>query len=242
MKSSERNISLLVDKTEFDLIDQACEYGADAYPIIDKTKREKGKYKLSFSYEELDDLAGFLASDANPEESPEKEKKLNALCVRIEDLIKVSKEPQTPAAFHYFIFDVWLEAEKKKKITRRIQIADIKSLYHFAKVITKSFGFYFDHCFAFHERFEGHFFAGKTFELFPDIGEEPTSPDAKGVIKVPISRAFKSSGDKMIFFFDYGDSWHFFVELKEIKQADKWDLKPVVLQSIGKAPLQYPPL
>ena len=66
MKSSERNISLWVDKTEFDLIDQACEYGADAYPIIDKPKREKGKYKLSFSYEELDDLASFLASDANP--------------------------------------------------------------------------------------------------------------------------------------------------------------------------------
>jgi len=31
------------------------------------------------------------------------------------------------------------------------------------------------------------------------------------------------------------------VELKEIKQAEKWDLKPVILESIGKAPLQYPP-
>lgn len=138
MKSSGQNISLLVDKAEFDLIDQACEYGADAYHIIDKTKREKGKYKLNFSYEELDDLASFLASDANPEESPEKEKKLNTLCDRIEDLLKAFKEPQTSPTFRYFIFDVWLEGENKKKIIRTIQIASVKSLYNFAKVITKA--------------------------------------------------------------------------------------------------------
>jgi hypothetical protein len=28
---------------------------------------------------------------------------------------------------------------------------------------------------------------------------------------------------------------------QEIKQAEKWDLKPMVLESVGKAPLQYPP-
>jgi hypothetical protein len=45
----------------------------------------------------------------------------------------------------------------------------------------------------------------------------------------------------MIFLFDYGDGWQFFVELKEVRRAEAWDLKPVVLESIGKAPLQYPP-
>jgi len=40
--------------------------------------------------------------------------------------------------------------------------------------------------------------------------------------------------------FDYGDCWHFAVELKEILQAEKWDLKPVILESIGEAPQQYP--
>ncbi len=45
----------------------------------------------------------------------------------------------------------------------------------------------------------------------------------------------------MIFLFDYGDGWHFFVELKEVKRAEDWDLKPVVLESIGQAPPQYPP-
>lgn len=45
----------------------------------------------------------------------------------------------------------------------------------------------------------------------------------------------------MIFLFDYGDGWQFTVELKERRNAEKWDLKPVILERIGKAPLQYPP-
>ena len=56
-----------------------------------------------------------------------------------------------------------------------------------------------------------------------------------------ITQAFKSSGEKMIFFFDYGDSWQFEVELKEIKTAGGKDPKAVVLEKIGEAPLQYPP-
>ena len=253
MKSSGRNISFLVSKEEFKLIEDACEYGADAEHILDKAKHEKSKLRLTFSYEELDDLAGFLASDANAEESDKKQKKLDALCNRIENLLKLSeglqnqkliKSPQEAArpSLYYFIFDVWLERENKKKVVRTLQIASVKSLYNFAKVITKAFGFYFDHCFAFYEKLEDHFFKGKAFELFVDIGEEHSVPGAKGVKKVRIEQAFKSAGDKMVFLFDYGDGWQFFVELKEIKQADKWDLKPVVLQSIGKAPLQYPPL
>ncbi len=81
----------------------------------------------------------------------------------------------------------------------------------------------------------------KAFELFVDIGEEPTNGVAKGVKKVKISQAFKHIGEKLIFLFDYGDGWQFNVELKKIRNAEKWDLKPVILESIGKAPLQYPP-
>lgn len=198
-------------------------------------------------------MAGFLASDANAEESPKKQKKLDALCDRIENLLRLSEKVQSQRlikppeeercpSLQYFIFDVWLEGENKKRVVRKIHIASVKGLCHFAKIIIKAFGFYFDHCFAFYERSDGHFFKGRAFGLFVDIGEEPTGPGAKGVKKIRIEQAFKSPSDKMIFFFDYGDGWQFFVELKEIKQAKKWGLKPVVLQSIGKAPLQYPPL
>ena len=45
----------------------------------------------------------------------------------------------------------------------------------------------------------------------------------------------------MLFLFDYGDGWRFVVELKEIKYTEKRDLTPVILKSIGAAPIQYPP-
>ena len=258
MKSSGRKISFLVTKVELELLEEVCEYGADADEVLEEAKREGKQYRLTFSYEELDDLIGFVANSANHEDSRHKEKKLHALFGKLDSLLKVSDklnrskdvllkteentQPHAakPLALKYFIFDVWLEWVKGEKILRKIQIAETKSLYNFAKAITQAFDFYFDHCFAFYENMKANPPSGKVYELFVDIGEEPTAPGAKGVKKVKINQAFKSPGEKMTFFFDYGDSWKFFVELKEIKQAEKWDLKPVVLESIGKAPEQYP--
>jgi hypothetical protein len=146
---------------------------------------------------------------------------------------------------NYFIFDVWVTSgigfDAETKVLRRIQIAETKSLYNFARVITEAFGFYFDHCFGFYDNFDRYHDSKKAYELFVDIGEEPSSPGTKGVKKTRIRQAFKKPGDKMLFFFDYGDGWRFTVELKEIRQAEKWDLKPVILESVGQAPMQYPP-
>jgi len=148
-------------------------------------------------------------------------------------------------SFEYYIFDVWLYEDEKcmdeKRVIRKIQIAGTKSLYNFAKVITQAFGFYFDHCFGFYDTLKDRMNCKKAFELFVDVGEEPTRGIAKGVKKVKISQAFRHIGEKMIFLFDYGDGWQFTVELKERRNAEKWDLKPIILESIGKAPLQYPP-
>ena len=150
-----------------------------------------------------------------------------------------------PVSAGLYIFDIWLwgdaKCTMKNRIIRKIQIPGTKSLYQFARVITQAFDFDLDHCFAFYERRERHFFAGKAFEFFVDIGEEPTVAGAKGVKRTKVKQAFKSSGEKMIFFFDYGDSWQFEVELKEIKTAGGKDPKAVVLEKIGEAPLQYPP-
>ena len=145
----------------------------------------------------------------------------------------------------YYIFDVWLFGDENrtddKRIIRKIQITGTRSLYNFARVITQAFGFYFDHCFGFYDTLKDRKNCKKAFELFVDIGEEPTGGVTKGVKKTKISQAFKNVGEKMIFLFDYGDGWQFNVELKEIQNVKKWDLKPVILESIGKAPLQYPP-
>jgi hypothetical protein len=92
-----------------------------------------------------------------------------------------------------------------------------------------------------YDNFQRYHDSKKIYELFVDIGEERSRPWAKGVKNTKIFSVFKNPGDRMHFLFDYGDCWHFAVELKEIKQAEKWDLKPVILESIGKAPMQYPP-
>ncbi len=156
-----------------------------------------------------------------------------------------SSKKERKGALEYYIFDIWLygdaDCTDEKRIIRKIQIAGTKSLYNFAKVITQAFGFQFDHCFGFYDTLKDKMNCKKAFELFLDVGEEPTRKIAKGVKKVKISQAFKNIDEKMIFLFDYGDGWQFNVELKEIRNAEKWDLKPVILESIGKAPLQYPP-
>lgn len=107
-------------------------------------------------------------------------------------------------------------------------------------MITQAFDFEFDHCFGFYDTLKDRKNSKKMFELFVDIGEE-SRPQAKGVKKTKISQAFENIGEKMIFLFDYGDGWQFNVELEEKCKADKMDLKSKVLESIGEAPLQYPP-
>ncbi len=163
----------------------------------------------------------------------------------IDDLSPAPKKKARATSLGLYIFDVWLYGNAKctheKRIIRKIQIAGTKSLYYFARVITQAFGFQFDHCFGFYDTLEGRMNCKKAFKLFVDIGEEPTNGVAKGVKKVKISQAFKHIGEKLIFLFDYGDGWQFNVELEEMRKAGEIDSKPVVLESIGKAPLQYPP-
>ena len=164
---------------------------------------------------------------------------------RVIDDLAPAPEKRMRAVSGLYTFDVWLYGDAKcteaKKIIRRIQIPGSKSLYNFARVITQAFGFQFDHCFGFYDALEDRKNCKKAFELFVDIGEDSTNEVAKGVKKVKISQAFKRIGEKLIFLFGYGDGWQFNVELKEIRKGDKDAAKPMVIERIGKAPLQYPP-
>ena len=72
-----------------------------------------------------------------------------------------------------------------------------------------------------------------------DCNESP-SAGAKSVKKTKINEVYKIAGDKMLFLFDYGDDWRFSVELKEIKEGENQRMKTAVIESIGKAPKQYP--
>lgn len=171
---------------------------------------------------------------------------------KVARVLEESKEaPAKPTvskkyALENYIFDVLIirssVCDLKEKVERKIQIAGTKSLYDFAKVITQAFGFQFDHCFGFYDNLSDIRKCKKAFELFVDAGEAPETEVTRGVKKTKIAQAFSHVGEKTLFLFDYGDEWRFYIELKEIEKVEKHDLKPVVLESIGKAPVQYPAL
>lgn len=152
-----------------------------------------------------------------------------------------------------YIFKVALDTEAspfchfqnfKQKCWREIAVLSSQTLYKFAEAITDSFGFYFDHCFGFYNNLQERtmYDSKEIYELFTDLPDVEHTPRAKGVEKVKISQVFKQAGKKMLFYFDYGDSWRFFVELKSITSPDSKKTYPLLIKSSGKSPEQYPPM
>lgn len=129
----------------------------------------------------------------------------------------------------------------KEKTYREIAVLSSHSLSTLARAIVTSFGFDFDHCYGFYDNLTDTYKSKEMYELFTDIPEDPT-PGALGVTHVKITKAFDRIGKKMLFLFDYGDNWHFIVELIDIFSLEKQDKYPKILKKLGKAPEQYPEL
>lgn len=132
-----------------------------------------------------------------------------------------------------------------KKIIRGVEVPGNVSLYKLAEAITNVYGFNFDHCFGFFSKIgeSSYFNSEGKYELFTDLIEEgediePTGADS--VKKTKINEVWENLGDKMMFLFDYGDNWRFVVELKGFGVKQPKQKYPRVLQSVGKAPEQYP--
>ena len=124
---------------------------------------------------------------------------------------------------------------------RTLAIPERSTLYRLAKEITNAFDFYFDHCFGFFNNLKIWAKSNECYELFKDIekeqGLEPTH--CKSVEKTRVGGVFNMIGRKMLFLFDYGDEWHFIVELKGL-ESPKQDINyPLILESIGNVPPQY---
>ncbi|MEK7658767.1 MAG: hypothetical protein AAB352_02760 [Patescibacteria group bacterium] len=133
------------------------------------------------------------------------------------------------------------EQNIKEKVWRSIAILDSQSLYNLAEEIVNAFGFDFDHCFGFFDNLDSWTKAKVKYELFADTPETRLeNPNSKSVEKTKIQQVFTNVGDKMLFLFDYGDNWEFIVELKIIEKPDFKKLYPLLLESAGKAPEQYP--
>jgi len=141
--------------------------------------------------------------------------------------------------YHFRVMlDMGSEKKDKGKVWREIEVLSSQSLSTLARIIVKSFGFYFDHCFGFYDNFNNPYRSKEIYELFTDIGEEPTE-GAFGVEHVKVSKAFNKPGKKLRFLFDYGDDWQFAVELLGIELTDGGKY-PRIVKVFGKAPVQYP--
>jgi hypothetical protein len=132
-----------------------------------------------------------------------------------------------------------LRASLRPKLYRDIEIDSGKSLYDLAEGIVEAFDFDLDHAFGFYSKLTGRYAQSPIrYELFADM--EAGSSDARSVKRTKVAQAFPAIGTKMLFLFDYGDEWHFKVELIGLGEKFPKVRYPRVLATIGKAPPQYP--
>jgi len=119
---------------------------------------------------------------------------------------------------------------------RVLAIPEGLTLYKLAEAMVDSFDFYFDHCFGFYDNIKEWIDSVEGYELFADIGEESRF---KGVEKTKVKDVFDKIGKKMLFLFDYGDNWHFIVELTGFESPKEGRKYPFVVESVGNSPPQY---
>jgi hypothetical protein len=136
--------------------------------------------------------------------------------------------------FHLKVTIEW-KGKTKGSPYRTIAIPQNASLYMLAEVIIDSFDFDFDHAFGFYNNLKDLYRSTIGYELFTDIGEGSKFP---GVKKTKLLKVFTELKSKMLFMFDYGDEWHFIVQLVKISDFDKNIEYPVITDSFGDVP-QY---
>jgi len=117
---------------------------------------------------------------------------------------------------------------------RVLAIPEEFSLYSLAESIVESFDF--DHAFGFYDNLENSTNSKEGYELFADIGEES---EFEGVERTKTKKVFDKLGKRMLFLFDYGDDWHFTIELQRVQSSEEAIKYPLVAESVGDAPPQY---
>jgi len=248
----DNTISFLITKVEAQLLERVIYLEPSIDEVLDNAKLEKGQVRLNMSYDDLKDCLEALSYEAVQNDAPKED--MLALCAKMQGYDKLTqlmgKHGKVKKAVvkkdAVFVFDVQMiqYPPKGKKVIRTIAISSKKSLYQFAGAIVRSFDFLFDHCFAFYGNVNKHPVSEQKeiYELFVDIGEEPTAPHARGVKTVKVEQVFTELGKTMLFMFDYGDDWRFAVELKKVRSMVAGERLPAVENKIGKAPKQYAPI
>ncbi|MHC1611576.1 MAG: plasmid pRiA4b ORF-3 family protein [Candidatus Methanospirareceae archaeon] len=117
-----------------------------------------------------------------------------------------------------------------KDIWRRIEISADHTLLDLHRAIQKAYNFDDDHLYSF-------FMDGRawSYERFASPYEE----EGPWVDDVRIGELGLFIGQNILYLFDYGDQWHFRVELEEIRREGRKPREPKIIEKKGKAPEQY---
>lgn len=127
------------------------------------------------------------------------------------------------------------EARVRNRPYRLIAISGHVSLHDLAVTIIGSFDFDFDHLFGFYNNLRRWHKSTVGYENVADLGEPGKFP---GTMDVLIKDVFTELKQKYLFLFDYGDEWHFIVQLKKVEKAKPDQAYPVLLESVGEV-IQY---
>ena len=114
---------------------------------------------------------------------------------------------------------------------RHIRIASTASLYKLHNAIINAFEFDDDHEHAF-------FMDNRVWSHESSFFSSQMRPGDPTTRKCKLEKLGLSKGDKFKYLFDFGDEWVF--QCKVLQVLDEATPKPVVLRSVGEAPVQYP--
>jgi hypothetical protein len=120
---------------------------------------------------------------------------------------------------------------------RVIAIPENASLYDLGHAILSAFRFDRDHLFGFYDNLHRYYDAQEGYELSSGAGIGGRFP---GVKRAKIATVFPEPKKKMLFVYDYGDEWRFIVYSKGRALPVEGVKYPVVIESFGDNPEQYP--
>jgi hypothetical protein len=124
---------------------------------------------------------------------------------------------------------------------RILAIQEELSLYFLAEAIVRSFSFDFDHAFGFYDNLKQWTKSEECYELFEDMpgGIMIEQIRCKSVKKTKVKAVFSDVKKRKLLLYDYGDEWHFIVELQKIEIPREDSKYPLIVESVGEAPVQY---
>jgi hypothetical protein len=125
-----------------------------------------------------------------------------------------------------FLFKVSVSPD----VWRKIQLSHLHTLLDLHNAIQDAFKFDDDHLYSF-------FMDAKRYSR--NAYESPFSENGPYVDEVNIGNLELHEGQRILYLFDYGDSWEFNIVLEKIDSSGPLPLNPKIVEKNGKAPKQY---